>query len=151
MDQALIPGFWLSALTFIEDGNKNFLNPAQLPSSSSNSNLASSAQSARTATTATTTYQTSDGNPPTGPLINFFKRALSAEILRDVQQYQSQPYNLARCKPVYEWITRQLDSWSQSNPDMAKLYDVSLALEPREKEEERVTRMLHDSVSPSGD
>ena len=30
---------------------------------------------------------------------------------------------------------------------MVKLYDVSLALEPREREEERVTRMLHDSVS----
>ena len=145
----------MSALTFIEDGNKNFLNPGP-PALSSASSVTSPARSTRTATTvntsdtAITPYQTSDGNPPTAPLINFFKRSLCAEILRDVQQYQSQPYNLARCKPVYEWVTSELESWARGNPHPDKLYDVSLALEPREREEERVTRMLHDSVSLQG-
>jgi son of sevenless-like protein len=89
---------------------------------------------------------------PQKPLINFFKRSLSAEILRDIQQYQSQPYNLAKCKVVHDWMIKQLEVCDKSY-DLNKLYELSLQLEPREREEERITRMLHDSVSvsPSGD
>jgi len=96
----LMKGFYLSALTFIEDGNKDFVQP--------------------------------EGH--TQPLINFFKRSLSADILRDIQQYQSQPYNLARCKPVYDYVTNGLEVVEASGD----LYEMSLLLEPREREEERV-------------
>ncbi len=74
--------------------------------------------------------------PTTGkPLINFFKRSLSAEILRDIQQYQFQPYNLARCKPVYDFIMRGLEATDKRKDDV---YEISLQLEPREKEEEKM-------------
>ena len=72
---------------------------------------------------------------PGQPLINFFKRSLSAEILRDIQQYQSQPYNLARCKIVYDFIMRGLDGTDKRRDDV---YEISLRLEPREKDEERL-------------
>jgi son of sevenless-like protein len=87
-------------LTFIEDGNKDMVQP--------------------------------EGHSV--PLINFFKRSLSADILRDIQQYQSQPYNLARCKPVYDYITDGLELVEGSGD----LYEMSLVLEPREREEERM-------------
>lgn len=87
-------------MTFIEDGNKDLVQPG--------------------------------GH--TQPLINFFKRSLSAEILRDIQQYQSQPYNLARCKPVYDYICSGLEVVEKSGD----LYEMSLILEPRERDEERV-------------
>ena len=93
-------GFYLSALTFIEDGNKDLVQP--------------------------------EGH--TQPLINFFKRSLSADILRDIHQYQSQPYNLARCKPVYDYICSGLEVVEKSGD----LYEMSLVLEPREREEERM-------------
>ncbi|EIW67419.1 hypothetical protein TREMEDRAFT_33759 [Tremella mesenterica DSM 1558] len=105
-------GFYLSMLTFVEDGNKDiFPSPSE--------------------------------NPPKSPLINFFKRSLSAEILRDIQQYQSQPYNLAKCTPVYNFIQQGLEQVEKAGD----LYETSLVLEPRERDEERITRMLHDSVS----
>ena len=73
-------------------------------------------------------------NPPATPLINFFKRQMSAEILRDIQQYQSQPYNLARCSPVYNFVQTGLEAVEKAGD----LYETSLMLEPREKEEERM-------------
>ncbi|WVF72599.1 hypothetical protein IAT40_007417 [Kwoniella sp. CBS 6097] len=157
-------GFYLSALTFIEDGNKNFIQPGGpgstygpgginkgLSTSGSASSLStglsrsvhpsSSSLSGSTSNNSTTHNNNANQTPITQPLINFFKRALNAEILRDIAQYQSQPYNLARCKPVLEWIMRGLDEVEKGGD----LYEISQALEPREKEEERITRMLHDS------
>ncbi|WWD18895.1 hypothetical protein CI109_103350 [Kwoniella shandongensis] len=148
-------GFYLSALTFIEDGNKNFIQPGAptkgMTTSTSSSSLASSANRPsplNPLSSSTSTSTTNNGAPagtviPTQPLINFFKRSLNAEILRDISQYQSQPYNLARCRSVVEWINKGLDEVEKGGD----LYELSQALEPREKEEERITRMLHDSVS----
>ncbi|WVQ68268.1 uncharacterized protein L199_006475 [Kwoniella botswanensis] len=145
-------GFYLSALTFIEDGNKNFIQPGGpnsynaaggkgLTNSNSNSSLTNNLIKPLQSSTSSTA-NSSGTAVQQQPLINFFKRALNAEILRDIAQYQSQPYNLARCKPVLEWIMRGLDEVEKGGD----LYEVSQALEPREKEEERITRMLHDSV-----
>ncbi|WVW85840.1 hypothetical protein I302_107878 [Kwoniella bestiolae CBS 10118] len=150
-------GFYLSALTFIEDGNKNFIQPGGpnsnipggpikgLTNSNSSSPLSASnnfTKPLQSSTSSNSNSTTTNGTGHQQPLINFFKRALNAEILRDIAQYQSQPYNLARCKPVLEWIMRGLDEVEKGGD----LYEVSQALEPREKEEERITRMLHDSV-----
>lgn len=120
-------GFWLSALTFIEDGNKDYVYPTTttngMPTSISSSSLASGPPA------------NGHGNGTGQPLINFFKRSLSAEILRDIQQYQFQPYNLARCKPVSDFIMRGLEATDKRRDDV---YEISLQLEPREKEEERM-------------
>lgn len=70
-------------------------------------------------------------------MINFFKRSLSAEILRDIQQYQSQPYNLAKCRPVYEFLVNGLEKVETGGAGN-DLYERSMLLEPREKEDERM-------------
>jgi hypothetical protein len=138
---------------FIEDGNKDYLqrnntpgapSTSGMPTSTSMSSLHSASTRPVTSNSSYTAVASSNGE--TKPLINFFKRSLTSEILRDIQQYQSQPYNLARCKPVHDWMLKQLEMIDQSAPDMTELYDISLQLEPREREEERITRMLHDSV-----
>jgi hypothetical protein len=41
----------------------------------------------------------------------------------------------------------QFERFKKDLPNMDRLYEQSLELEPREREEERITRMLHDSVS----
>ncbi|WWC71747.1 uncharacterized protein I206_105706 [Kwoniella pini CBS 10737] len=138
-------GFYLSALTFIEDGNKNYIQPGAINGNGprqkglSTSESSSSLNNHKPLQSSTSTVSTNTNNIQ---LINFFKRSLNAEILRDIAQYQSQPYNLAKCKPVLEWIMRGLEEVEKGGD----LYEVSQALEPREKEEERITRMLHDSV-----
>lgn len=83
-------GLYLTDLTFIEDGNPDFLK-------SSNK------------------------------LINFSKRMKTADVIREIQQYQNVPYNL---NPVQE-IQMFIDYNLKESKDVKDLYDQSLVLEPR--------------------
>jgi son of sevenless-like protein len=134
----------LSALTFIEDGNKDMVVPNRgMSQSASASSLASVTQRVPPGLQLQPSNASTE---PSKPLVNFFKRSLTAEILRDIQQYQFQPYNLAKCKSVFDYMMRSLEECDRTY-NLERLYELSLKLEPREREEERITRMLHDSVS----
>lgn len=83
-------GIYLQDLTFIEDGNADYL-------------------------------KTSKG------LINFAKRAKTAEVIREIQQYQSTYYQLTPVDELQTFIQTNL----QSTRDEEQLYHESLKLEPR--------------------
>ena len=72
-----------------------------------------------------------DGNQDflkkSGHLINFYKRVKTAEVIRDIQQYQSVPYCLTTVPEIQLFIRRGMESTKPVN----ELYDMSLALEPR--------------------
>jgi len=72
-------------------------------------------------------------------LINFAKRAKTAEVIRDIQQYQNVPYPL---QPVPE-LQKYILSNMQAAGDVHEMYDKSLAVEPREREDEKITRFVH--------
>lgn len=74
-------------------------------------------------------------------LINFTKRTKTAEVIRDVQQYQSVPYNLTEISELRDWI---LDN-SRTASDVHETYERSLAVEPREREDEKIARLLSES------
>ncbi|KAG0166953.1 hypothetical protein DFQ28_007218 [Apophysomyces sp. BC1034] len=74
-------------------------------------------------------------------MINFAKRAKTAEVIREIQQYQSSPYQLKSVKPLQSFILANL----QSARDEEQLYSESLRLEPREREDEKITRLLQES------
>lgn len=101
---------------------------------SSTSGRASLAPSMSSSTNGTLVASTSSngaiGDKERPMLINFFKRGLTAEILRDVQQYQAQPYNLALCKPVMDWLEDGLASTEESADEF---YDLSCIVEPKER------------------
>ncbi|KAI9320783.1 ras guanine nucleotide exchange factor domain-containing protein [Dichotomocladium elegans] len=97
-------GIYLQDLTFIEDGNPNYLKKSK-------------------------------------ELINFAKRAKAAEVIREIQQYQSSLYRL---KPVEE-LQMFIQANLQSTRDEEQLYNESLKLEPREREDEKITRLLQES------
>lgn len=132
-------GVYLTFLTFIEDGNANMIAaPTQsasgtlstLPSSSS---LASSVTTASSASTPGTTITGSTSE--TKKLIHFFKRQKSADVIREIQQYQTTPYNLVEVRPIIEWLKGKLEDVEKGGVDM---YDLSCQLEPKEKEDERL-------------
>lgn len=83
-----------------------------------------------------------DGNPdfvtspqhPDLPLIHFFKRQKIAEIIREIQQYQNIPYALSPIGPVIKYIESALAS-VEGAPD---LYELSVKLEPKEREDEKL-------------
>ncbi|KAF9983965.1 hypothetical protein BGZ75_004490 [Mortierella antarctica] len=72
-----------------------------------------------------------DGNPDflrkTDNHINFYKRVSTAEVIREIQQYQSVPYCLTIVPEIQAFIRRGMDH----SKSVAELYDMSLALEPR--------------------
>ncbi|KAF9346570.1 hypothetical protein BGX26_001912, partial [Mortierella sp. AD094] len=74
-------------------------------------------------------------------LINFYKRVKTAEVIREIQQYQSVPYCLTSVPEIQAFIRRGLDG----TKSVADLYDMSLALEPRERGDEKIARMLTES------
>lgn len=93
----LIPGVYLSDLTFIEDGNPNML-------------------------------RNNDR------LINFSKRMKTAEVIRDLQQYQTVPYPFVRVNELQAWLDNELTNSSE----IQELYDLSTQVEPREREDEKM-------------
>ncbi|GJJ73293.1 son of sevenless [Entomortierella parvispora] len=86
-----------------------------------------------------------DGNQDflkkSGHLINFYKRVKTAEVIRDIQQYQSVPYCLTSVPEIQVFIRRGMECTKPVN----ELYDMSLALEPRERGDEKIARMLTES------
>lgn len=69
-------------------------------------------------------------------LINFAKRAKTAEVIRDIQQYQNVPYILKSVTDLQEYILSNM----QAAGDVHEMYDKSLLVEPREREDEKITR-----------
>ncbi|KAK4898457.1 cell division cycle-related protein [Elasticomyces elasticus] len=74
-------------------------------------------------------------------LINFAKRAKTADVIRDIQQYQNVPYSLAAVPELQEYILRNM----QSAGDVHEMYERSLQVEPREREDEKIARLLSES------
>lgn len=69
-------------------------------------------------------------------LINFAKRAKTAEVIRDIQQYQNVPYGLQPVPELQEYILRNM----QTAGDVHEMYERSLQVEPREREDEKIAR-----------
>ena len=85
-----------------------------------------------------------DGIPSivkTTELINFTKRLKTADVIRDIQQYQNVPYSLNPVPDLQEWI---LDNMKHAS-DVHEMYNKSLAIEPRENGEEKIARLLSES------
>ncbi|KAF9327127.1 hypothetical protein BGZ91_001618 [Linnemannia elongata] len=75
-------------------------------------------------------------------LINFYKRVKTAEVIREIQQYQSVPYCLTSVPEIQSFIRRGQDC----TKSVADLYEMSLQLEPRnERGDEKIARLLNES------
>ncbi|KAG1474204.1 hypothetical protein G6F56_000494 [Rhizopus delemar] len=84
-----------------------------------------------------------DGNPnllKPNLYINFSKRAKTANVILDLQQYQSTHYLLTVVPDIQEFIKTHL----QSSRDEEELYNLSLKLEPRERGEDTIARRLKE-------
>lgn len=75
-------------------------------------------------------------------LINFAKRAKTAEVIRDIQQYQNVGYSLQPVPELQDYILSNM----QAAGDVHEMYDKSLQVEPREREDEKIVRYV--ALSP---
>lgn len=71
-------------------------------------------------------------------LINFAKRAKTADVIRDIQQYQNVPYSLQPVSELQDYILSNM----QAAGDVHEMYDKSLLVEPREREDEKIVRYV---------
>ncbi|KAJ1548449.1 hypothetical protein HK405_003157 [Cladochytrium tenue] len=74
-------------------------------------------------------------------LINFGKRMKTSKVVREVQQFQSTSYQLTQVPELQEFLR---ESFTETL-DETDLYNLSLALEPRPREDEKIARMLVES------
>lgn len=70
--------------------------------------------------------------------INFSKRAKTADVISNIQQYQKMPYQLQPVPELQEYILSNM----QAATDVHEMYDKSLQVEPREREEEKIVRYV---------
>lgn len=70
--------------------------------------------------------------------INFAKRAKTADVIRDIQQYQNVPYSLQPVAELQDYILSNM----QAAGDVHEMYDKSLQIEPREREDEKIVRYV---------
>lgn len=80
--------------------------------------------------------------------INFAKRARVSESIQQIQLHQAQPYNLSAVPALVKWIEQELQQAkmigveghgqpSTVDEQLSRAYDMSLKIEPREREDER--------------
>ncbi|KAI6027560.1 ras GEF [Pisolithus microcarpus] len=79
-----------------------------------------------------------------GNLVNFRKRQKVSEVIQDLQRWQTQPHNFHPLPSVLVYIDESLQPFGEQ--DVSDLFwDLSLEREPREREEEKLVRILHES------
>ncbi|KAG9035607.1 hypothetical protein FRB95_011013 [Tulasnella sp. JGI-2019a] len=76
-----------------------------------------------------------------GNLINFGKRQKAAEVIREIKKYQSKPYNLFEIPTIQNFLETSLGALENA-PDF---WEISMRLEPREREDEKMARLLQES------
>ncbi|CAJ2506269.1 Uu.00g003990.m01.CDS01 [Anthostomella pinea] len=76
-------------------------------------------------------------------MINFAKRAKTAEVIRDIQQYQNAPYSLQSVSELQDYILSNM----QAAGDVHEMYDKSLVVEPREREDEKIVSYTQSATA----
>jgi len=78
-------------------------------------------------------------------IVNFRKRQRAAEVMNDIRLWQSHPHVFHALDNVLAFIKNALDAYSDE-PDVAdRFWQTSLMREPREADDSRMARLLHES------
>ncbi|KAM6494104.1 Ras guanine nucleotide exchange factor domain containing protein [Amanita muscaria] len=88
-----------------------------------------------------------DGNPDTlpGGLINFRKRHMLSEVIGNIKRWQAQPFNLATVPVIMTYVEESLSQFTDTKASSDLFWDMSMEREPREREDEKMARLLHES------
>ena len=78
-------------------------------------------------------------------LVNFRKRQKAAEVIHDIKRWQSQPHHFHPIATVLVFIEDSLNTFSDQTDIGEKFWNTSLLREPREREDEKMARLLQES------
>ncbi|GAA5851116.1 hypothetical protein JCM9279_000329 [Rhodotorula babjevae] len=79
--------------------------------------------------------------------INFHKRQKASELILMIKLHQATTYNLQAVPPIAKFLQDKLFPQHLADPEAEdqRLYEISLALEPRERDDEKIARLLSES------
>jgi son of sevenless-like protein len=80
-----------------------------------------------------------------GNLINFRKRQKASEVIQDIKRWQSQPHNFQPLPNVLMFIEESLHVFNDQVDIGDHFWNLSLEREPREREDEKMARLLQES------
>jgi len=89
-----------------------------------------------------------DGNKdflPEGNLVNFRKRQMASEVINDIKRWQAQPFNFTPIQSIKTFILDSLNQFSDTRASSDHFWALSLEREPREREDEKMARLLQES------
>lgn len=88
-----------------------------------------------------------DGNPDNlpGNLVNFRKRQKASEVINDIKRWQAQTFNFQPLPSVISYVEEQLSQHRDTRASGERFWALSLELEPREREDEKMARLLQES------
>lgn len=78
-------------------------------------------------------------------LVNFRKRQKTAEVIQDIKRWQSVPYNFNPVQQVLGFVEESLSIFSDGQDLSDHFWNLSLEREPREREDEKMARLLQES------
>lgn len=80
-----------------------------------------------------------------GNLINFRKRQKASEVIQDIKRWQSHPHNFHSVQNVLTYIDDSLRQFNDQVDIGEQFWNLSLEREPREREDEKMARLLQES------
>ncbi|KAH7885094.1 ras guanine nucleotide exchange factor domain-containing protein [Phlebopus sp. FC_14] len=88
-----------------------------------------------------------DGSKDTlpGNLVNFRKRQKASEVIQDIQRWQSIPHHFHPLSAVQGYLEESLGKFSDQVDVGDVFWNLSLEREPREREDEKMARLLQES------
>ncbi|EIN12823.1 ras GEF [Punctularia strigosozonata HHB-11173 SS5] len=88
-----------------------------------------------------------DGNPDMlpGGLINFSKRQKAADVMSDIRRWQHTPYSFQPVPTILQYLEDSLGNYADDEQLRDFFWNLSLEREPREREDEKMARLLQES------
>lgn len=80
-----------------------------------------------------------------GHMINFRKRQKAAEVIRDIKQWQTVPFNFSTVSTILAFLEESFDKYADGVDYGDQFWNQSLEREPREREDEKMARLLQES------
>ncbi|TFY69536.1 hypothetical protein EVJ58_g335 [Rhodofomes roseus] len=78
-------------------------------------------------------------------MINFRKRQKAAEVIQDIKRWQSKPYNFQTVASILLYLEECFNKYADGFDYADQFWNLSLEREPREREDEKMARLLQES------
>ena len=81
----------------------------------------------------------------TQDLINFRKRQKAAQVIQDMKRWQAAPYNSQTVASILSYLEESFQAFQDGVDYGDQFWNLSLEREPREREDEKMARLLQES------